>query len=413
MQLLPKSACLVAALTCAPLFAQAPIDGFVSTTGSTSNLYSSYNTNYLGNLSLQANPTTRTIYAMDWDPSATTLWGIDYQTSEYGTIDPQTGQFTAQGATNLPPQSVVGMSFNPSGTAWFLSQGINGTGIYAGAMGGSVGGSSFGFLGLVPNMDLVSIAVGPSNLIWVLNAGNGSLYTVNPVGFVQVNLLNALGSDAQFAQSLDFDTTDQSLWATLSTTQGSLIVSLDPGSGQILESQLTGATGSVSSMTLRVPIEGYGAGTAFCNPMDPNSTGLPTQLRARNLPDVQNVHLEATQGPPFQFGYFLVGSGFSEPGITVGNGRLCLSVSGTNTIGRYNAAGTDRNSLGIFSPAGRLINLSNTSEISSGFDVPNQLPLAGGPSILAGSTWHFQLWHRDIIANQQVFQFSNGVSVNF
>ena len=52
-------------------------------------------------------------------------------------------------------------------------------------------------------------------------------------------------------------------------------------------------------------------------------------------------------------------------------------------------------------------NLSNTAVSGFGFDVPLVLPFPGSQSILAGDTYHFQLWYRD---GMGVSNFSNGLN---
>ncbi|HPF12775.1 MAG: hypothetical protein H6830_06765 [Planctomycetes bacterium] len=148
-------------------------------------------------------------------------------------------------------------------------------------------------------------------------------------------------------------------------------------------------------------------GVPFCDPMDPNSTGQPTHLGASfGSGSGSDLHLEATSGPPTQFGYFLVGDSFSDPGVVVSQGRLCVS----GMIGRYNVVGGDLNSLGQFDAAGVLQNLVGTSSVGSGFDVPLVLPLTGSPMILASQTWYFQVWHRE---DMGFSNFSNGLAVTF
>ncbi|MEZ6005127.1 MAG: hypothetical protein R3F33_13165 [Planctomycetota bacterium] len=148
----------------------------------------------------------------------------------------------------------------------------------------------------------------------------------------------------------------------------------------------------------------------FCDPMNPNSTGQPTVMSASFGTGVgSDLHLEATQGPPTQFGYFLVGTGFSEPGLTISNGRLCLAVGAGSQIGRYNVAGV-LNSVGQFNASGVLMNFVGTSTVGSGYDVPSNLPLTGNPTIASGDTWYFQLWHREAAGQSN---FSNGIIVTF
>ncbi|MCB9908362.1 MAG: hypothetical protein H6830_11640 [Planctomycetes bacterium] len=156
---------------------------------------------------------------------------------------------------------------------------------------------------------------------------------------------------------------------------------------------------------------GGSVGTTFCDPMNPNSTGASTHLAGNFGTGVgSDLHLEATSGPPTQFGYFLIGTAPSDPGIVVSQGRLCLAVSGGNVFGRYNVPGGSLNSVGLFDAGGVLQNLVSTSTVGSGFDVPSTVPISGSPTITAGSTWHFQLWHRE---NAGASNFSNGLSVTF
>ncbi len=92
------------------------------------------------------------------------------------------------------------------------------------------------------------------------------------------------------------------------------------------------------------------------------------------------------------------------------SGRLCLTIGGGNSIGRYDIAGTQFNSLGRFDAAGRLQNFVGTSGTGAGFDVPTLVPITGAPPILSGQTWHFQSWHREAGGDSN---FSNGLSANF
>ncbi len=151
-------------------------------------------------------------------------------------------------------------------------------------------------------------------------------------------------------------------------------------------------------------------GTPFCDPMNVNSTGASTTLSGTPIAGGSGLHLEATQGPPTEFGYFLVGTGVDDPGITISQGRLCLSGTGGNFFGRYNVSGGALNSVGQFDAAGVMQNQVGTSAVGSGYDVPLELPFAGSPTILAGDTWHFQLWHREAAGESN---FSNGLSVTF
>ena len=204
--------------------------------------------------------------------------------------------------------------------------------------------------------------------------------------------------------------------ATVSGT--SLVVTTDQfhhgvirfsGPVSTLRCDTSATTGGFQSMTLGQFDEG-GTQNTFCDPSTANSTGLPTRLVANLGTGIgSGLHLDALQGPPGQFGYFLVGTAPSEPGLPLGQGRFCLAVTGGNGFARYNVFGDARNSVGQFDAAGVLQNLPGTSTTGIGFDVPTFVsPVLG--SITTGSTWHFQLWHREAGGSSN---FSNGLSVSF
>ena len=124
---------------------------------------------------------------------------------------------------------------------------------------------------------------------------------------------------------------------------------------------------------------GARAGLTFCDPNEVNSTGMPTYMSATWGTGVgSDLHLDASQGPPSQFGYFLVGTLYTDPGIVPPNclGRYCLHLGGS--FGRYHGgAGIPFNSLGQFDPSGVLQNLVNISTRGTGYDVPAAVPISG------------------------------------
>ncbi len=161
-------------------------------------------------------------------------------------------------------------------------------------------------------------------------------------------------------------------------------------------------------------------GTAFCAPAAANSTGNSTTLEGSWLTGggigggMSDLHLECIDGVPNELGYFLVGSTASDPGVAVSNGQLCVAGG---PFYRYNVGGTTSDSVGLFNAAGVLRNFAGTSSVGpvgmeTGFDVPDSV--SGTPMVItAGSTWHFQVWHRDTPAGVGSSNFSNGLSVTF
>jgi formylglycine-generating enzyme required for sulfatase activity len=159
-------------------------------------------------------------------------------------------------------------------------------------------------------------------------------------------------------------------------------------------------------------------GTPFCNPMNVNSTGLSTTLTGSWITGagigggMSDLHLECTNGVPSELGYFLVSAGFSDPGgLVISNGLLCVGDA-TNAYLRYNVIGTSSSSVGLFYASGVLVNFVSASTSGTGFDVPDEV--VGTPSVITdGSTWHFQVWHRDTPGAAGSSNFSNGLSVTF
>lgn len=157
-----------------------------------------------------------------------------------------------------------------------------------------------------------------------------------------------------------------------------------------------------------VEFDGLGGGISlFCDPANATSAGTPVTLENSDISGPGLFHLEATGGPVDQFGYFLVSAGEAPSPIAVSQGLLCLSAP----IGRYNGiTGASLNSLGQFDGTGVLSNLTGTSSVGTGYDVPAVLPDPPAGVIATGDTYYFQLWFRDVGGASN---FSNGISVVF
>ncbi|MFT5200132.1 MAG: hypothetical protein ACI87O_002806 [Planctomycetota bacterium] len=152
--------------------------------------------------------------------------------------------------------------------------------------------------------------------------------------------------------------------------------------------------------------------TTLCTPL-PNSTAVPTLLTGSLGSGVgSGLHLEASQGPPGEFGFFLIGTGLDTPGLSIGSGMLCLSVTSPNLLSRYTGPAANQVSIGIFDGGGIFQNLAGTATSSggTGFDVPTAIPVPIGGTIATGDTYHFQLWHRD---SPSTSNFSNPLTVTF
>ena len=150
-----------------------------------------------------------------------------------------------------------------------------------------------------------------------------------------------------------------------------------------------------------------GGPSLFCDPANNTSSGQPVTLENSSFSGPGRYHLEADGGPLAQFGYFLVSAGELPNPVTVSQGLLCLSAP----LGRYTGVtSATLNSLGRFDAAGVLQNLTGTSSVGSGYDIPAVLPDPPAGVITSGDTWLYQLWFRDVGG---VSNFSNGIAVTF
>jgi len=79
-------------------------------------------TNFLGNLTV-IGPNANTIYGIDFDQTATTLWGVENATLTAGTFDLTTGAFNAVGPVTGPiaGSGATGLTCDRNGV-WYLSQ---------------------------------------------------------------------------------------------------------------------------------------------------------------------------------------------------------------------------------------------------------------------------------------------------
>jgi hypothetical protein len=141
-----------------------------------------------------------------------------------------------------------------------------------------------------------------------------------------------------------------------------------------------------------------GIGTNYCT-ANLNSTGVAATMSASGSSVVvdNNLTLEASNLPLNQFGYF-IGSrtqGFvANPGGSQGNICLGAPIARFNSIGGY--------SIG---------NSGSSGTINLLIDM-NNIPLTPVTSVLAGETWNFQAWYRDMNPGT-VNNFTDGLSITF
>lgn len=136
-------------------------------------------------------------------------------------------------------------------------------------------------------------------------------------------------------------------------------------------------------------------GVHFCVQPQPNSSGLFGELRAVGTDAVQanRLTLAARDLPLSTFGYFLNGTATASTTPPGSAGVLCLG----GAVGRFDA------------PAQVFFTGSSGSSFLQ-IDLGAVPTPTGFVVAMAGQTWHFQAWHRDVVAGA-TSGFTNAVTV--
>ncbi len=146
--------------------------------------------------------------------------------------------------------------------------------------------------------------------------------------------------------------------------------------------------------------------STFCDPSALNCNGRSTTLGGTLVGST--LTLDTSNGPddsPLEFGYYLASFG-TNTGLPISNGYLCLGDA-LNTFERFNSGpiNSPMNSTGTFDGLGDF----SVGTTGLDFTVPAMMPSG---AMYAGSTAHFQMWHRDTCPAGES-NFSNGLSVMF
>lgn len=138
-------------------------------------------------------------------------------------------------------------------------------------------------------------------------------------------------------------------------------------------------------------------GTRACSPAAPNATGAPGRLRVAgsDYAAANDVTLVAEQLASGSFALFLTSLTPSAPVTPPGSvGARCIDGG----IGRYLGAGQVR-------PAGPV------GVIAISIDLTNTPTPTGPTAMLAGQTWHFQAWYRDVALGLPTSNFTDSVGL--
>lgn len=151
--------------------------------------------------------------------------------------------------------------------------------------------------------------------------------------------------------------------------------------------------------------EGPGSevGRSFCI-AERNSTGVIGRIQAtgRSIASQERLTLSCSDLPPNVFGFFLVARAPDQDNNPGGSdGNLCLG----QPIGRLDEPYQIKNS----GPNGTVSLSTELGEWSL-----DAQPIGGGlVSAVAGETWYYQFWHRDVSNGSPTSNFTEGLRIDF
>lgn len=151
-------------------------------------------------------------------------------------------------------------------------------------------------------------------------------------------------------------------------------------------------------LTFTLPADGpRPLGVSYCGPAVPGSSGAPAVIGAVGSDAVadNDVTLVAEALPPHQFGLFITSRDQGTlANVGGGLGTLCLGGS----IGRYNA------SLASSGAAGSLSHVLDLAATPEG---------TGSVAVVAGETWNYQCWFRDVSGGAASSNMTDAVAVTY
>jgi subtilisin-like proprotein convertase family protein len=228
------------AIANAPEAITAPTDvGYAQDIGFVSDNFVSFTLNdFPGQSILGSN--TLTLFGMDFDPTGSTLYALDNNGQQLGTMNLTSGAFTPIGSSiPLASHTWTGLTIDP----------INGT-FYASSTDGATAAlytldPATGAASLINTQTttplLIDIAMNPDGVMYGHDISTDSIYTIDP-STAAATLVGLTGYNANFAQGMDFDNDD-----------GTLYIFLYLGGGANVYGTVNLTTGAVTPLSVDNP----------------------------------------------------------------------------------------------------------------------------------------------------------------
>jgi uncharacterized repeat protein (TIGR01451 family) len=182
------------------------------------------------------------IFGYDYDASATTLYALNYDTNEFGTFDPSTGTFTAIGPS-VPGagENWTGLTIDPSSDTFYASASACGSYSNLYTLDPATGTPTV--VGDITGATcVIDIAMNPSGDMYAHDIVTDSMYQVDPSTGAGT-LLGPTGYPANYAQGMDFDNDD-----------GTLYIFLYQGGGANVYGTVDLVTGAVTPLATNNPL---------------------------------------------------------------------------------------------------------------------------------------------------------------
>ncbi len=195
------------------------------------------------------------IYGMDFDRDGTTLYALNTSTNQLGTLSTTTGVFTPIVACPAPAGATwTGLSIDPVTNVFYASTAANLYTLDPLACAPTLVGP-FGITSGI----MIDIAINPAGVMYGHDIFTDSIYTIN-TSTGAATLVGLTGLLANFAQGMDFDNED-----------GTLYIFLYQGSGNNTYGTVNLATGAVTALATNSPLgefEGATQTLGVCVPND-------------------------------------------------------------------------------------------------------------------------------------------------
>jgi len=339
------------------------------------------------------------IYALDFDAAAGTLWGIDNATMDYGTFDLSTGVFTALGTVTGPP-SATGLTAAADGVTWYVSE-YDGTTTNSSLWVGDVTTGTFTLVGTIVTANImIDISIDSTGNLYGLSISDDALYSIDTTTGLGSKIGAGIGLNPNYAQGMDFDWTDDTLYATVYTGGGTgKFCSMDLTTG--LANQLEDTFPLNAEMEMACQPGGVTPpGTPFCfgntasgNPCpcgNDNDGSDPLGAGCAHDDSAAGARLEAI-GVASITGDTLLFEGYRGP---ISNSSMFFQAN-NNQDGNGLFLGD-----GIRCAGGGLIRLKVKLTDASGYADSSPMVVTTrsaslGHTITAGETLYYQWWFRD------------------